>query len=196
MTAARRSEGSLACIAPTRSGHRQLHARGPRLQRYCAGSPLQAPSGHGVVAKHPVGGSANRSAALTRSPIRWRLPSGLDRELNAKGADLLHLHWLQDEFLSVEAIGRLRGPVVWTLHDTWPFCGSEHYPLDAQDQRFALGYSRGSRSRLDRGLDLDRWTWLRKGKAWRSLLPRLQLIAPSRWMAEQASRSALLHGCR
>ena len=20
------------------------------------------------------------------------------------------------------------------LHDTWPFCGSEHYPLDAQDQ--------------------------------------------------------------
>ena len=57
-----------------------------------------------------------------------------------------------------------------------------------------MGYSRGSRSELDRGLDLDRWTWLRKGKAWRSLLPRLQLIAPSRWMAEQASRSALLHG--
>ena len=122
------------------------------------------------------------------------LPSGLDRELNTKGADLLHLHWLQDEFLSVEAIGRLRGPVVWTLHDTWPFCGSEHYPLDVHDQRFALGYSRGSRSELHRGLDLDRWTWLRKGKAWRSLLPRLQLIAPSRWMAEQASRSALLHG--
>jgi len=122
------------------------------------------------------------------------LPSGLDRELNAKGADLLHLHWLQDEFLSVEAIGRLLGPVVWTLHDTWPFCGSEHYPLDAQDQRFALGYSRGNRSELDRGLDLDRWIWLRKGKAWRSLLPRLHLIAPSRWMAEQASRSALLSG--
>ena len=122
------------------------------------------------------------------------LPSGLDRELNGKGADLLHLHWLQDEFLSVEAIGRLRGPVVWTLHDTWPFCGSEHYPLDAQDQRFALGYSRGNRSELDRGLDLDRWTWLRKRKAWRSLLPRLQLIAPSRWMAEQAARSALLRG--
>jgi len=122
------------------------------------------------------------------------LPSRLDRELNASGADLLHLHWLQDEFLSVEAIGRLRGPVVWTLHDTWPFCGSEHYPLDSQDQRFALGYSRGNRAGLDRGVDLDRWTWLRKGKAWRSLLPRLQLIAPSRWMAEQASRSALLHG--
>ncbi len=122
------------------------------------------------------------------------LPSWLDRELNAQGADLLHLHWLQDEFLSVEAIGRLRGPVVWTLHDTWPFCGSEHYPLHAQDHRFAFGYSRGNRTELDTGMDLDRWTWLRKGKAWGSLLSRLQLIAPSRWMAEQASRSALLSG--
>ena len=37
------------------------------------------------------------------------LPSRLDRELNRAGADLIHLHWLQDEFLSVEAIGRLRG---------------------------------------------------------------------------------------
>ena len=149
-----------------------------------------------------------QAAALLRSTASWwlskpqrsanpithsvaALPSRLDRQLNASGADVLHLHWLQDEFLSVEAIGRLRGPVVWTLHDTWPFCGSEHYPFDAEDQRFALGYRRGNRSVLEGGVDLDRWTWRRKGKAWHSLLPQLQLIAPSRWMAEQASRSAL-----
>ena len=122
------------------------------------------------------------------------LPSVLDRELNNICSDLLHLHWLQDEFLSVEAIARLQGPVVWTLHDTWPFCGSEHYPCDDQDQRFVFGYNSGNRSQKDRGLDLDRLTWLRKVKAWRTLLPRLQLIAPSHWMAHQASRSALLAG--
>ena len=119
------------------------------------------------------------------------LPSRLDRELNASGADLLHLHWLQDEFLSVEAIGRLRGPVVWTLHDTWPFCGSEHYPADA---RFAQGYGRGNRPPGDRGWDLDRSTWLRKQRAWQELLPRLHLVAPSRWMAQQAKASALFAG--
>ena len=119
------------------------------------------------------------------------LPSRLDRELNAGGADLLHLHWLQDEFLSVEAIGRLRGPVVWTLHDTWPFCGSEHYPADA---RFAEGYGRGNRPSGDRGWDLDRSTWLRKRKAWQQLLPRLHLVAPSRWMVQQAQASALFAG--
>ena len=83
------------------------------------------------------------------------LPSGLDRELNAKGADLLHLHWLQDEFLSVEAVGRLRGPVVWTLHDTWPFCGSEHYPLGCAGSALCFGLqpwqSLGARSRVGSG---------------------------------------------
>lgn len=122
------------------------------------------------------------------------LPSRLDRELNAAGADLLHLHWLQDEFLSVEAIGRLRGPLLWTLHDSWAYCGSEHYPASAADQRFCEGYNRCNRPPGDRGLDLDRWTWRRKRRAWASLLPRLQLIAPSRWMAEQAAASALLAG--
>lgn len=126
------------------------------------------------------------------------LPSRLDRELNAAGADVLHLHWLQDEFLSVEAIGRLRGPVVWTLHDTWPFCGSEHYPASSADRRFAEGYYPGNRPQGDRGWDLDRRTWRRKRRAWQRLLPHLHLVAPSRWMAQQAAASALFAGvpCR
>jgi len=152
-----------------------------------------------------------QAAALLRSTASWWLskpqrsanpvthspavlPSRLDRELNATAVDLLHLHWLQDEFLSVEAIGRLRGPVIWTLHDTWPFCGSEHYPATAADRRFHEGYARGNRPVADRGLDLDRWVWQRKRRAWRRLLPRLQLIAPSRWMAAQAAASALFAG--
>ena len=122
------------------------------------------------------------------------LPSWLDRELNAVGADLLHLHWLQDEFISVEAIGRLQGPVIWTLHDTWPFCGSEHYPDGPEDHRSGEGYFRHNRPQVDRGLDLDRWVWLRKRRAWAHLLPRLHLIAPSRWMAQQASASVLFAG--
>jgi glycosyltransferase involved in cell wall biosynthesis len=126
------------------------------------------------------------------------LPSRLDLELNRRPQELLHLHWLQDEFLSVEAIGRLRGPVLWTMHDCWPLCGAEHYPHGLSDQRFAQGYGAATRPRDHRGLDLDRWTWQRKRGAWRSLLPQLQLIAPSHWMAQQAAASALLAGvpCR
>lgn len=157
---------------------------------------------------HAPRSKPRQALALVRSTASWwlsklqrsanpvphsvaALPSRLDRELNASGADLLHLHWLQDEYLSVEAIGRLRGPVVWTLHDTWPFCGSEHYPADT---RFVQGYGRGNRAPADRGWDLDRSTWLRKRKAWQHLLPHLHLVAPSRWMARQAKASALFAG--
>jgi glycosyltransferase involved in cell wall biosynthesis len=156
-------------------------------------------------------GKPRQALALLRSSASWwlqkpqhsanpvthsvaALPSWLDRELNTTGADLLHLHWVQDEFLSVEAIGRLNGPLIWTLHDSWAFCGSEHYPASISDQRFREGYERCNRPLGDRGLDLDRWTWRRKRRAWASLLPRLQLIAPSHWMAEQAAASALLAG--
>ena len=147
-----------------------------------------------------------RALALLRSTASWwltkpqksinrvthsvsSLPSSLDRELNSFPSDIIHLHWLQDEFISVEAISRLRGPVVWTLHDCWPFCGSEHYPAD---QRFVTGYLRTNRPPGHQGWDLDRSTWLRKRHAWKHLLPRLHLVAPSRWMAEQVRQSSLM----
>lgn len=156
-----------------------------------------------------------RACALLRSTVSWwlskpqrstntvvhsvaALPSCLDRELNQTSVDVLHLHWLQDEFLSVEAIGRLRGPVVWTLHDTWPFCGSEHYPANAADRRFVEGYRPNNRPLNHRCVDLDRHTWQRKRRSWQQLLPELHLVAPSHWMAQQAAASALFAGvpCR
>ncbi|MBM5828540.1 MAG: glycosyltransferase, partial [Cyanobacteria bacterium M_surface_7_m2_040] len=41
-----------------------------------------------------------------------------------------------------------------------------------------------------RGIDLDRWCWLRKRAAWRR---PIHLVAPSQWMAACVQRSALMH---
>ncbi|WP_087068399.1 glycosyltransferase [Cyanobium sp. NIES-981] len=117
------------------------------------------------------------------------LPCRLDRELNAFDADLLHLHWVQGEMLSIEAIGRLHKPLVWTLHDGWAFCGSEHYPDGAEDRRYQQGYHRGNRPPNHHGLDLDRWCWQRKRRHWKR---PMQLVCPSRWLASCVERSALL----
>lgn len=46
-------------------------------------------------------------------------------------ADVLHLHWVNQGFLSLKGLKKLISigkPVVWTLHDTWPFTGGCHYP--------------------------------------------------------------------
>ncbi|CAG4991415.1 D-inositol-3-phosphate glycosyltransferase [Dyadobacter sp. CECT 9275] len=45
-------------------------------------------------------------------------------------ADILHLHWINFGFLSLESLKKLLAlgkPVVWTLHDMWTFTGGCHY---------------------------------------------------------------------
>jgi glycosyltransferase involved in cell wall biosynthesis len=111
-------------------------------------------------------------------------------------ADLVHLHWLGDCTLSIEEIGRLPMPLVWTLHDQWTFCGAEHYTSPPQpgeiassDERFAAGYSSASRPDHEEGPDLNRRTWLRKSRAW---LQPIQIVCPSQWLADCARRSKLM----
>lgn len=115
------------------------------------------------------------------------LPSRWPQRLNKSDADVIHLHWVAFEMMSVADIGRLRGPVVWTLHDMWGFSGAEHY---TDEFRWRDGYLRKNRSAYESGFDLNRWTWQRKLKHWRR---PMQIVAPSRWMADCVRNSAIMH---
>lgn len=45
-------------------------------------------------------------------------------------ADVIHLHWINQGYLSMRSLkelGALGKPIVWTLHDMWPFTGGCHY---------------------------------------------------------------------
>jgi hypothetical protein len=105
--------------------------------------------------------------------IAWPA-SGLGSELQQRHhngqADMIHLHWLGDGTLSIEEIGHLSVPLVWTLHDQWAFCGAEHYtwpPLPGEsvssDELFALGYSPESHPSHESGPDLNYSVWLFNG---------------------------------
>jgi glycosyltransferase involved in cell wall biosynthesis len=133
------------------------------------------------------------SIALTRT--------GLGRELTAAqlngSTDLVHLHWLGDYTLSIEEIGCLPGPTVWTLHDQWPFCGAEHYTYlqhDTEnqeiDERFITGYNSSNRPSHESGPDMSRKTWLRKKRAWKD---PIHIVATTRWLADCARKSVLMH---
>jgi glycosyltransferase involved in cell wall biosynthesis len=113
---------------------------------------------------------------------------GLLDELNASDADVLNLHWTA-EMLSITDIGRLRKPLVWTMHDMWPFCGAEHYASDDALARFRQGYNAINRPRSERGQDLNRIAWESKRKAW--LRQRFTLVSPSHWLADCARQSFL-----
>jgi glycosyltransferase involved in cell wall biosynthesis len=114
-------------------------------------------------------------------------PTGRAAQINATDADVVHLHWVNREMMSIAEIGALTKPVVWTLHDTWPLCGAEHYGLDSA--RFCDGYHSDNRPPGHEGWDLDRWTWARKRRHWADL--DLRVVTPSRWLADAARRSVL-----
>lgn len=107
-------------------------------------------------------------------------------------ADVVHLHWIPG-ILSIADVGRMRGPVVWTLHDMWPFCGAEHYAPDGADARFRQGYLPSNRPATERGPDVNRSVWLRKRRAWAG--QRFVIVSPSSWLARCAAESALFSQC-
>lgn len=137
----------------------------------------------------PYLGATVARSLHTQNPILHSpavLSSGRIKPLNSCDADVLHLHWVQGEMLSIADIGHLRKPVVWTLHDMWAFCGAEHY---TEDFRWRDGYRADNRPNYERGFDLNRWTWKRKCKYWRR---PMHIVTPSRWLANCVRESALM----
>ena len=114
------------------------------------------------------------------------VPSTWPQRLNASDADVVHLHWVQSEMLSVEDIGRIRKPIVWTLHDMWALCGAEHY---TEDERWRDGYWRTNRPVYESGFDLNRWVWRRKCRHWNR---PIAIACPSKWLADCARSSFLM----
>ena len=58
------------------------------------------------------------------------LPSNWPKKLNNSDIDLVHLHWIQNEMISIKNIGEIKKPVLMNTHDMWAFCGAEHLSFD------------------------------------------------------------------
>lgn len=114
--------------------------------------------------------------------------TGILREPALAAAQLIHLHWIGKHLISIEEIGRIKQPLVWTLHDQWPFCGAEHY-ASPEDNRFVLGYPANHRPATEAGLDINRITFLRKLRHWKR---RIQIVVTTQWMASCVQSSFLM----
>jgi glycosyltransferase involved in cell wall biosynthesis len=119
-------------------------------------------------------------------PISLGLQSANLPELTERfKPDIVNLHWINGGIASIRAVGELHVPVVWTLHDMWAFCGSEHYLADPSAYLGPPGTVPSSGPST-----AARWTWNRKRRAWAGVQPTI--VAPSRWLGDLAARSRLL----
>ncbi len=117
------------------------------------------------------------------------LPSNIHREINKCNADIVNLHWVQGEFISIESISLIKKPIVWTFHDLWPFLGTEHYLRDLNDRRFIDGYHKKNRFYKEKGIDLDLISWRLKKKFFKK---PLQVVCNSNWLKNCVRSSSLM----
>ena len=55
------------------------------------------------------------------------LGCGISRTINELEPDVVHIHWVQGEMLSIRDIKKIKAPVITTMHDMWLVCGIRHY---------------------------------------------------------------------
>ena len=117
---------------------------------------------------------------------QWFIDS-LTRSISAVDPDIVHLHWVCNGFLQIETLKKIGRPIVWTLHDMWPFTGGCHYTQGCDRYKHQCGNCPILRSQKQKDLSAD--ILKRKAKAWKDL--KLTVITPSRWLADCANESAL-----
>lgn len=115
---------------------------------------------------------------------------------------LHHLHWINNDTLSVFSFDKIPANSIITLHDEWLYCGTEHYcsfipqcysgnANELASLPFSCGYPKAI---IDRnGINWKYIVWNEKLK---QISSREDLIftVPSKWMLKRALSSMILSG--
>lgn len=118
--------------------------------------------------------------------------------------DIIHLHWINHRFIDLQELydfvrkEERHGhhiPIVWTLHDSWPFCGTCHYFLDCQGYQQQCGSCPQLRPLEHTRIanDLSHRVWQQKAALYCDL--DIHVVSPSNWLADCAKKSSLFRGC-
>ena len=100
--------------------------------------------------------------------------------------DVLHLHWINQRFIKLQDLPNNK-PIVWTLHDSWPFCGVCHYFINCEQYKTHCGDCPMLHSGKE--TDLAYRIFEEKLRAYQDL--NLHIVTPSSWLGECAKQSAL-----
>lgn len=107
-------------------------------------------------------------------------------------SDVINLHWIAKGMLNPKTLKHFNKPLVWTLHDMWPFTGGCHY--DSGCGRYQEACGKCPILKTSKNIDMSHWIWKRKEKAWKEL--DIVIVTPSNWLADCAKNSSLFHDFR
>ena len=108
-----------------------------------------------------------------------------------QAADVLNFHVLHGGYFNYLAISELtkHKPAIYTLHDMWSFTGHCCYSYDCD--RWKIGCGRCPYPNIYPDIQRDSTDWEWKLKNWVYSRSNLTIVAPSKWLTEQAQQSML-----
>lgn len=130
----------------------------------------------------------DKSVRFSFSPANF----GIDLSQNSivQQADIIHLHWINQGFISIsqiEKLAKLNKPIVWTMHDMWPFTGGCHYSGDCINYKTGCGNC--PYLNKPSATDLSARIISGKKKHWPK---NIRFVTCSNWLAGVARSSELL----
>lgn len=99
-------------------------------------------------------------------------------------ADIIHLHWINQSFVSIKEISKIKKPIVWTVRDMWPLTGGCHYSMQCENYINKCGECFQLKSSQQKDLS----SFILKRKI--NFYPQsINLVAISTWMKDQIKQS-------
>jgi len=107
--------------------------------------------------------------------------------VRAERPDIVQLHWIAGNTFRLSSIANIASPIVWRLSDQWPFCGVQHLEPDPNT------YTNPPRpvNWIQRRTHISEHVRNRKQTIYAGV-KNITLACPSRWLASETKRSALL----
>lgn len=95
-----------------------------------------------------------------------------------QSSDIIHLHWVAENFDYKSFFEEIRKPIVWTLHDMNPFMGLFHYKADSERNKKVAG-------------KLEEYIIQYKKKIIYHFKFPINVVTPSSWLKEEAHKSEI-----
>lgn len=112
--------------------------------------------------------------------------SNILKKIDEINPDIINLHWINNELISIKQLSKIKRPMIWTMMDMWPMCGGEHY---TDSSRYIDGYKDFNRDPGEKGFDLNKWLWDKKIKYLKNN-PKT-IICISDWLQNKTKKSFL-----
>lgn len=103
--------------------------------------------------------------------------------------DIIHLHWINNGFFNIADLGKLKIPILWTLHDANTYTGGCHVIPNGCD-KFKTHCQKCPMLASNFKYDLSYFVFRKKSKIYPKL--NLTINALSKWIQNCAKESALL----